>query len=54
MYVPPYARFVYGPTKCYFLHMCVFGKKIIEGFRVYVKLFDELEEVYHCLEVDYQ
>ena len=26
VYVPPYARFVYGPTKCYFVHMyvCVF------------------------------
>ena len=24
MYVPPYARFVYGPTKCYFVHMCEF------------------------------
>ena len=23
VYVPPYARFVYGPTKCYFVHMCV-------------------------------
>ena len=22
VYVPPYARFVYGPTKCYFVHMC--------------------------------
>ena len=23
VYVPPYARFVYGPTKCYFVHICV-------------------------------
>ena len=23
VYAPPYARFVYGPAKCYFIHMCV-------------------------------
>ena len=43
VYVPPYARFVYGPTKCYFVHMCdcIAQKKcvyllIIEINRVYI------------------
>ena len=31
VYVPPYACFVYGPTKCYFVHICVCCNMVTSG-----------------------
>ena len=49
VYVPPYARFVYGPTKCYVVHMCVRAKaKRIKAFKCVAHAKKERNICFQC------